>query len=307
MNSGDLVVKVAVPLSDEIEKQLAVVNFQDVVLDASVHTVFLRNEGAKIDLGAIAKGYGIDRGVSVLKAEGIMHFLLNAGGDIYVSGQKDEDTDWRVGVKHPRQLQELVAQFELKDYAVATSGDYERFTEIDGRRHHHILNPRTGYPGNLSQSATVLASTAEEADVLATCLFLMGADEALKKEKRPFLIVGSDGVVHYNAAFAAVAEVVAAENGFYPFSVFLLPIRDASGRAMSRPTKRPGMTAKPALSPALSPIMPMTQGVAPKPAMPKPASMTKSMVASTGNCSAASARMVGQKQAAANPAKTRRI
>jgi len=79
--------------------------------------------------------------------------------------------------------------------------------EIDGQRYHHILDPRNGYPGTLAQSATVLAPTAEEADVLATYLFLLGAADALKNEERPFLIVASDGGVHYNEAFAQVAEV----------------------------------------------------------------------------------------------------
>jgi thiamine biosynthesis lipoprotein len=161
-----------------------------------------------IDLGAIAKGYAIDRGVTVLKALGIRHFLLNAGGDIYVSGQKDVGAQWRVGVKHPRHVQDLVARFHLKDYAVATSGDYERFKLIEGHRYHHILDPRSGYPGSLSQSATVLAPTAEEADVLATYLFLVGADEALKHHSDiPFLIVNHDGIVRYNEAFAMRSDV----------------------------------------------------------------------------------------------------
>ena len=130
-----------IPSHREIDRRLAVVNFRNVVLDADLRTVFLKEKGARMDLGAIAKGDAIDRGVSVLKDLGIKHFLLNAGGNIYVSGQKNEGMDWRVGVKHPRQVQELVAQFDLKDYAVATSGDYERFTEINGQRYQHILNP----------------------------------------------------------------------------------------------------------------------------------------------------------------------
>lgn len=199
---------VQVPDQKVLDQQRDLVDFRAIVLDSVQTTIFVRHKGAKIDLGAIAKGYAIDRGVASLKAQGVRHFLLNAGGDIYVSGMKDAQTAWRVGVKHPRHLQDLVARFHLKDYAVATSGDYERFKMIAGHRYHHILDPRTGYPGTLSQSATVLAPTAEEADVLATYLFLGGADEALKQiVDIPFLIVGVDGVARYNDAFGKRVDV----------------------------------------------------------------------------------------------------
>jgi thiamine biosynthesis lipoprotein len=200
--------EVVLPDSKVLDQQRFLVDYQTVVLDSAKTTVYLTHRSGMIDLGAIAKGYAIDRGVAVLKDQGIRHFLLNAGGDIYVSGQKDEHTEWRVGVKHPRKLQDLIARFHLKDYAVATSGDYERFKMIDGKRYHHILDPRTGYPGMLSQSATVLAPTAEAADVLATYLFLVGADEAMKKiVDIPFLIVNTDGVARYNEAFSKRVDV----------------------------------------------------------------------------------------------------
>ena len=134
----------------------------------------------KIDLGGIAKGYAIDRGARVLKDNGVIHFLLNAGGDIYVSGKKDAQNDWRIGVKHPRNENELVADFNFSNGAVATSGDYERFVEINGQRLHHILDPRTGRPAKSCQSATVIAESAEKADVLATFLFIAGVQKAEK-------------------------------------------------------------------------------------------------------------------------------
>ncbi|MBT3601914.1 MAG: FAD:protein FMN transferase [Candidatus Latescibacteria bacterium] len=200
---------VQVPNRRVLAQKRDLVDYRAVVLDSVQNSVFVTQRGAKVDLGAIAKGYAIDRGVAVLKDQGIRHFLLNAGGDIYVSGQKDAQTDWRVGVKHPRQLQGLIARFHLKDYAVATSGDYERFCMIAGQRYHHILDPRTGYPGTLSQSATVLAPTAEEADVLSTYLFLVGADEALKQNmETPFLIVNAEGVARYSDAFKERAEMM---------------------------------------------------------------------------------------------------
>ena len=205
--------QIAVPEQHEIDACLKLVDYRHIRLDSLHSTVFLNPKGVKIDLGGIAKGYAIDRGVSILKQKGIRHFLLSAGGDIYVSGRKNAHTDWRVGIKHPREMNDLVAQFNLKDCAVATSGDYERYTTIKGRRYHHIIDPRDGYFGTLSQSATVLSATAEEADVLATYLFLLGYERASKDHRldAPFLIVASDGTVHYNDAFARIADVAAKE------------------------------------------------------------------------------------------------
>lgn len=194
----------SVPPQAKIDACRNLVGYRRIVLDSLNTTVFLTTPGCRLDLGGIAKGYAIDRGASVLKQQGIRNFFINAGGDIYVSGQKDAHTEWRVGIKHPRDPNGLVAWFNLKDFAVATSGDYERFAIINGRRYHHIIDPRTGYPGTLSQSSTALASTAERADVFATYLFLLGSQKALqdKRLNLAFLLVDADGNIHYNQAFS---------------------------------------------------------------------------------------------------------
>ena len=195
--------EIVLPPDKEIKKLDKLVNFKDVVINENDTTVFLKKKGMAIDLGGIAKGYAIDRGSSVLKENGITNFILNAGGDIYVSGMKDRATQWKIGIKHPRNTNDLIADFNLKDYAVATSGDYERFKIINGVRYHHILNPFTGYPGKLSQSSTVIAPTAEEADATATYVFLLGWKKALEDKhlNYPLLIVSSDGSIHYNEKF----------------------------------------------------------------------------------------------------------
>jgi len=190
------------PGSEEIARHLQEVNYHDLVLNEGDTTAFLKNKGMMLDLGGIAKGYAIDRGSAKLKEYGVINFILNAGGDMYVSGQKDEKTPWTVGVKDPRNGQELIARFNLKDEAVATSGDYERFIIINGKRYHHIIDPRTGYPASLTESATTFAATAEEADVLATYLFIIGAQKALKINfSAPFLIVDRNGQSSFNQAF----------------------------------------------------------------------------------------------------------
>ena len=196
--------EIVLPEDKTIERLKRLVNFNNVVINEKDTTVFLKNKGMSIDLGGIAKGYAIDRGSAVLKSMGITNFILNAGGDIYVSGTKDNDTLWKVGIKHPRHTNDLVAEFNLKDHAVATSGDYERFKIINGKRYHHILDPATGYPGTLSESTTILAPTAEDADATATYVFLLGWEKALSNKNitYPLLIVASDGTIHYNQVFS---------------------------------------------------------------------------------------------------------
>ena len=195
--------EIVLPEDQTIKKLDKLVDYRDLEIDDNDTTVFLKKKGMSIDLGGIAKGYAIDRGSAVLKSMGITNFILNAGGDIYVSGVKDENTLWKVGIKHPRKTNDLIGEFDLKDYAVATSGDYERFKIINGVRYHHILDPATGYPGRLSESSTVLAPTAEQADATATYVFLLGWKKALsdKSLNYPLLLVATDGSVHYNKAF----------------------------------------------------------------------------------------------------------
>ncbi len=195
--------EIVLPKDKTIKKLKKLVNYKDMVINENDTTVFLKKKGMSIDLGGIAKGYAIDRGSAVLKNMGITNFILNAGGDIYVSGTKDKETLWKLGIKHPRNTNDLIAEFDLKDYAVATSGDYERFKIINGVRYHHILDPRTGYSGTLSESSTILAPTAEEADATATYVFLLGWKKTLsdKNLNYPLLIVSSNGSVHYNQVF----------------------------------------------------------------------------------------------------------
>lgn len=132
----------------------------------------------KIDLGGIAKGYAVDRAVSVLRQAGVTSATVNAGGDIALLGDK-QGRPWRIGIQHPRQTNDLLVTLQLKDQAVVTSGDYERYFERDGIRYHHIFDPATGQPARQCQSVTVVAATAASADALATAAFVMGPDAGL--------------------------------------------------------------------------------------------------------------------------------
>lgn len=149
-----------------------------------------------VDLGAIAKGYAIDRAVGILRHAGIESASVNAGGDIRLIGSRD-GRPWRIGIQHPRKTERQLAILELADVAVVTSGDYERFFEEDGVRYHHIFDPRSGYPAGLCQSVTVVAPSAALADALSTAVFVLGPEAGLALLRHfpqaDALIVAADG------------------------------------------------------------------------------------------------------------------
>jgi len=127
-----------------------------------------------LDFGAIAKGYAIDRGIAILKQYGINNAIINAGGDIRLIG-KHGDRDWRIGIRHPRKQGEIIASLELNgDISIVTSGDYERFYIYQGKRYHHLINPKTGWPATNAQSVTIIARNAILADAWSTAVFIQG-------------------------------------------------------------------------------------------------------------------------------------
>jgi thiamine biosynthesis lipoprotein len=181
------------PSQEEIELLLPKVGCESFALDHSASTVRFIMDGVSLDLGGIAKGYAVDRASQVLKDNGITNFLLNAGGDLYASGDKGNGVPWMVGVKHPRKPSKLMARLSATNVAVVSSGDYERFSIVDSIRYHHIIDPRTGYPATGSRSVSVLADSAEEADVMATIIFISGANTIDDDRVKGYLRVGTNG------------------------------------------------------------------------------------------------------------------
>jgi len=167
-----------VPAPAEIEKARALVDYRRVKLDRTSGTVELPLPGMALDLGAIAKGYAVDRARSILQQHGIRQALIVAGGSVYALGSAPGNLPWRVAVQHPRDPQGVLGIIPVRDMAVDTSGDYQRFFDEGGRRYHHILDPRTGYPARACQSATVVHQSAGFADALATACFVLGPDRA---------------------------------------------------------------------------------------------------------------------------------
>jgi thiamine biosynthesis lipoprotein len=185
-----------VPDKKIIDSLVKFVNYKKIILNENDTSVFLPEPQMNLDLGGIAKGYAIDRAANIMKNNGIKSFMVNGGGDLYVSGLKEDSSKWTIGIEHPRDKTRIFAKLELSNYALGTSGDYERFSIINGKRYHHIFDPRTGYSAPLSQSATALAPTAEEAVILSKYLFIIGTEkykEFLETSGVRGVIIDSDG------------------------------------------------------------------------------------------------------------------
>lgn len=162
-----------------------------------------RNPAVAYDLGGFAKGYAIDRAIEQLRNSGIQNAIINAGGDLRAIGQHG-DRPWRIGIRNPREPG-ILASIEVSgDASVFTSGDYERFFEVDGKRYHHIIDPRTGYPASSTASVTIIHSDAATADAAATALFVAGPDEWLTTAHnmgiRYVMLIDTQGTIHMNPA-----------------------------------------------------------------------------------------------------------
>ncbi len=172
-----------VPEPGEIEEALTLVNHENLILDADAQTAYLTEEGMRIDLGAIAKGYIADETAEVLSENGVSTAILNLGGNIVIMGDSpNRDTGgFNVGVQDPNaQLNQYVGTILLRDKSIVTSGIYERVIEEDGQEYHHLMDPETGYPiNNELSSVTIISDKSVDGDGLSTLIFAFGLEEGL--------------------------------------------------------------------------------------------------------------------------------
>ena len=189
------------PSDQQIATALPAVNYHHLLLDAATGTVRFSQAGVRIDLGGIAKGYAVDRGIAILQQRGFRHMLVSAGGDSRIVGDRF-GKPWIVGIRHPDRKDEVIARLPLIDTAISTSGDYERYYDENGQRYHHIIDPRTGHSASAVRSATILAPTATRTDGLSKTAFVLGAEAALKIYERlgdvDAILVRPDGKVLYS-------------------------------------------------------------------------------------------------------------
>jgi FAD:protein FMN transferase len=202
------------PTEEAVAAARALVDYRDVVLALRKQTVFLRRRGMRLGLGGIAKAHIAERAADFAVANGVSNVLIDAGGDVVARGRNGQ-RPWTVGIRDPRAESSLLATIQLRDETVVTSGDYEHFVEIEGRRYHHLLDPRTGFPASASQSATVVAPRGALADALATGLFILGDRGLGVLDNFPGAVamtVDKDGVTHLSRGsterFAAGEDVI---------------------------------------------------------------------------------------------------
>jgi len=190
------------PSDAEIRKNLPLVNYKNIIIDRTKSTVFLSRRDMLLDLGGIAKGFAADLAVQSLKQKGISSGLVAVAGDIKAFGLKPDKKPWIVGIKNPRQKSnddEIIARVPLSDKAISTSGDYERYFIMDGKRFHHLLIPKSGYPANTCQSVSVIADQGVMTDAFSTAFFVLGPERGLglaKEMGMDVMIIDSKGALH---------------------------------------------------------------------------------------------------------------
>jgi len=190
------------PTDEQITAALPGVDYRQVEVDPGASTIRFLRKGVRIDLGGIAKGYAVDRAIEKLRALGIDHAMVNAGGDTRLLGDR-RGKPWIVGVRDPRNEGRLVTRLPLEDEAISTSGDYERYFEEDGVRYHHILVPGTGRAAREVRSATVIGRDATLTDALSTTVFVLGVERGMELVARmagvEAVIVDAEGRIYYSS------------------------------------------------------------------------------------------------------------
>ena len=170
----------SVPEAARLESAKALVDFRKIRMYEGSTSILLESEGMELDLGSIAKGYCADLIRDYLEKWQIKKGIINLGGNVVVMGSDEGNKPWKVGIQHPEFAREdYLGYLELEDSSIVTSGDYERYFEKDGKRLHHIIDPRTSWPSNSEiASVTVISKSSMDGDGLTTSAFMVGLEKA---------------------------------------------------------------------------------------------------------------------------------
>ena len=194
------------PDAQALARGRAAIGWRGMELDARTRSVHFSRDGMRIDLGGFAKGHAVDNAAAILARHGIHHAHVAAGGDSRVIGDR-RGRPWHIGVRDPRRADALVAVLPLVDTAISTSGDYERFFERDGVRHHHIVDPATGESPRSLRSVTVMAADGLTCEALSKSIFVLGIERGLELvetlEGVDALCVDAEGALHASSGMSA--------------------------------------------------------------------------------------------------------
>lgn len=174
----------ALPLDAAVQNSVTKVGFEKIELDSIASTIFLKQSGMKIGFGSIGKAYAADRGRHILQEMGVKGGLINASGDIALWGKPPEKKSWSIGISDPEKPYKITRKLRMKEGAVATSGNYQKYVMFNGVRYSHIMDPRTGYPATELASVTVIGPMAEFANALSTSVMVLGVKKGLKLMER---------------------------------------------------------------------------------------------------------------------------
>ena len=212
----------ALPSEAELQEAAQHMDIQNMILDEENNTVYLADPEMRLDVGGIAKGFATEKAAELVQAAGNEHFLLNIGGNVRTLGTKGDGSSWVCPVENPEYAdtgkgEEYAVVTELDDRSLVTSGDYERYYTVDGKRYHHIIDPETLYPADYHRSVSILTGDSALADALSTGLFLMSEEdgrallEKLNQERSEddqieALWINADGEISYTSGFSAYLQ-----------------------------------------------------------------------------------------------------
>jgi thiamine biosynthesis lipoprotein len=169
----------SLPDKDTAKKMVKLINYRNIVLDKEKKTVFLKEQGMRIGFGGIGKGYAADRAKQVMIALGTESGIVNASGDLTTWGYQPNGKPWTIGIANPNAKQQIFSYMNITNMAIATSGNYEKYIMIDGKKYSHTIDPRTGLPVKGIKSVTIISARAEIADAMATPVMIMGIHAGL--------------------------------------------------------------------------------------------------------------------------------
>ncbi|HEU5293493.1 MAG TPA: FAD:protein FMN transferase [Burkholderiaceae bacterium] len=197
------------PDAAALQRARQCVGWRQLVLDAKAGTVGFARPGMCIDLGGFAKGHVVDNSIAILKRMGIAHAVVAAGGDSHVLGDHC-GRPWSIAIRDPCDPQCVVAVLPLQDTSISTSGDYERYFERDGVRHHHLIDPKTGVSPRAVRSVTILAADGLTSEALSKCVFVMGLERGMRLiDQQPgvdAVVVDAQGALHFSSGLAAAPQ-----------------------------------------------------------------------------------------------------
>jgi thiamine biosynthesis lipoprotein len=167
------------PNPDLAKESVKLINFKNIILNEEDHSVYLKYKGMRIGFGGIGKGYAAEQAKTIMQKAGVENGVVNASGDLTAWGCQPNGNPWTIGIADPNLKQKIFSYLNISGLAVATSGNYEKFVTIKGKRYSHTINPKTGMPVQGIKSVTIICPNAEIADAMATPISVMGTEVGL--------------------------------------------------------------------------------------------------------------------------------